>query len=118
MISTDTKIDDNPAATQALILGAYLEDKSKWEHSKFNIAAEINATVQDIQDNLVQLKKYSRLKLKIYKLFGIKTKPEKKVGELNNRLSDLDNKLKLILANPPNPQTYELAMLGNLFKVR
>jgi len=115
---TDTYLEYNAISTQALLLGAYIEDKKKWEDARYNLSLQITDVLNNAKTLAEKFRHYSRLKLKIFKLFGIKTTEEKSLLKLKATLEILNKEMTYLMENPPNPGIYELAAMGNLFKAR
>ena len=96
---TDTYLEYNAISTQALLLGAYIEDKKKWEDARYNLSLQITDVLNNAKTLAEKFRHYSRLKLKA-------------------TLETLNKEMTYLMENPPNPGIYELAAMGNLFKAR
>lgn len=138
----------NPGNPQALILSAYLEEKKKWLQElnsakvndalyfkqltelKIKIAVEENVSLAKAKQ---EVENQSGFIFKVLKLFRIKTKIEKELQNINDKIDSMKIELKSVEAeylklreeylkiysNPPQTDQYELAMIGNsLFKPR
>jgi hypothetical protein len=136
-----------PNSHPALILGAYLDERKKWENKleilafdKTLIIERLNEIKFDVAEetgfnNKIKEKvsKDNKIKVFILNLFGLKTSLQKKLNISNDRLKRFEIELKRIredfvniskeyvktIDNPPKAEQYELAMIGNsLFKSR
>lgn len=104
---------------QALILGAYLDDKKKWEEDINILSTQLADKTKELVEIRDVLLKQARVKTILCKIFRIKTKSEKRFIQINEDMITLKNKLIRLTDTPPLPDAYELAILGNnLFKSR
>jgi len=120
VIYTDTSLDkDNSAEVQSLILGAYLDDKKKWE-DKIKEIGIILAKKLDEENKLRELVlKQSKIKIFLYGLFGKKTNQESKLLQTIKEVDKLGEQLTEMSKAPPSVNAYELAIMGNkLFSAR
>ena len=109
-----TSVDVN----QALILGAYLEERKKWEQIIIQTEKEILYKREELVFASEQSNKEPKIKKLIYGLFKKKTPLKEKAEKLAKEVEYLENKYQVILVNEPNANLYEVAMFGNLFKPR
>lgn len=109
-----TSIDVN----QTLILGAYLEERKKWEQIIIQTEKEILFKREELIFASEQSAKESKIKKFVYGLFKKKTPLREKAEKLAKEVEHLENKYQVILVNEPNANLYEVAMFGNLFKPR
>jgi len=137
----------DPNNPQALIVGAYLEEKERWENRLKTIQTYKNIILEKAQnlekemldnkdkmDKLqVELKNDSGIWSSILAFLNIKTRVQKKFDKLFGEADQLTSKMKElgkqyesvlkeyeeVYLNPPDTRQYELAMMGNtLFKPR
>jgi hypothetical protein len=135
---------DNP---QALLLGAYLEEKEKWENKLDTLkvyretllqkAVQLEKIMVEKRDILYKLQadleNESGIWISILGFFCIKTKAQRKfykifregheltleMKNLGDEFTNVSNEYEKIYSNPPDTRQYELAMIGNtLFKPR
>jgi hypothetical protein len=137
----------DPNNPQALIVGAYLEEKEKWENKLKTIliykdvildkAQRLEERMSNNSDTLsklqIELESESGMWIAILKFLGIKTKAQRKfyklfreshlltseINELGVEYEKILSEYEKIYSNPPDTKQYELAMMGNtLFKPR
>jgi len=117
-IPDDIYLDRNPHLAQALILGAYMEDKKKWEDNKMLLVQKITNLNKELDDLYTEKDQYSKIKTKLYQLFGKSTPIQKKIDAKEYDLYLLENNLNTAFDSGPDMMGYELALLGNqIFKM-
>jgi predicted ATP-dependent Lon-type protease len=136
-----------PNNPQALILGAYLEEKEKWENKLKTILSYKDIILDEakklekkmieggneLNKLQIELENESGIWVSILKFFNIKTKIQRKfynlykeshaltikMNKLGKEYEEVLNEYEKIYSNPPDTRQYELAMIGNtLFKSR
>ena len=117
---TDTHLTpENTSGISALILGAYLDDKKKWEDNLKDMGDFMNEKIQEIADIKVALTEQSKFVSFLCKTFKIKTKKEKRLDEIMQEIDKLKVRFEGVIRSPPSQDVYELAIRGNsLFKSR
>jgi hypothetical protein len=103
---------------QAIILGAYLEDRKKWEDNLLLLEETLHSKQKEIVLTTVEKENESRIKKFFYRLFRRKTPMKKKLDELKKEIEELERKYLKTVESEPDRVQYEAAMLGNLFKPR
>lgn len=117
---SDTYLEaDIDANTQQLVLGAYLQEKQKWE-TKLKTTSELLAYKAQQQIDLEDsINNQSKFKIFINNLFKRKSKQEKKLISVLKEIDQLKDQFTSVSNSPPPQSAYELAILGNaLFKTR
>ena len=116
---SDTNLTaENSTGVQALLLGAYLDDKKRWEENLRNTSETMADKLKEMSEVRVAVFRQSKIKSFIFKIFKRKTKQEKRLIQIMNEVEELKNQFINITSSPPSPNTYELAMMGNIFRVR
>jgi hypothetical protein len=111
---SDTHLEaDISASTQELVLGAYLDEKKKWE-DKLKLTSDLLAYKAQQQVELENsIHTQSKFKIFINNLFKRKSKQEKILTIVLKEIDQLKNQFVVVSSSPPRQNAYELAIMGN-----
>ena len=102
---------------QDLIINAYTTDKHIWDKSIGWIKSEINGKLQELRNITIDIATEPKATKLWYKLIKRPSPNEVKLLLVRKDLDELEGKLKALQKQEPNPDFYELALLGgNIFK--
>lgn len=103
-----------------ILYTAYMEDKAKWQKARDKLDGIIYDTILDIKRAAEQVDKESgAIKFLYNKVFRRPTPASSRLSSSNKTLDELTKEMTRLSNAEPNPDIYEIAMLGNnLFKPR